>query len=631
VKASANESDAEFLRQEKVLSKWRETSAQAVKRARLQSPFFLLVVANKQADKFVEDAESEKLVKQRNTKGILERWQVPSVRKAMIVAWTVMVLTLIATQWQVQSENQIVCVTSNSDEIVRWALGTSANITSKIQLRRLTTVLSEGTELKKSDYDALNQEMTSFLWPWRDLPCDRVIVIVRASQLVDGRNPLHRYSNRTGSLLFLQHSESTLVIVNGTCDNMVRGIADHKTGRVEECKHSRGGTFLEFQHSKVSSNLVPSTTHIKDVPPMTSAEQYFNLLFTNELYQDPNDAHSGRFKLQSIASQSPYQFCQFGHKIIKDSFSGFQISLIGKEGAGKSTTARWLAHHLNTAESLTNSFSSARSGASFTRNFNQVELTPTLVLTDTMGFTELSPKFLCDIKRLLDGNLVSKAGEAMKWSETEMCKPETKFWLPLRWYYGWQDWCYYGKCNPINLQLQVHALLLVIPYTADSSNWAADVETINTFVSAMKSFVSTESTFDLMDRIVFAITNAPHDIVAFQSLVDKMSLPALDTFPITSSINTTLGNTKSEVIFITPETYHPILMRLQQKACKFFKDEVVSRSAQSGGSLSWRILQAVWSLWASLCLLILGISIWNFYCVQRTKASTVPQQSQKAD
>ena len=64
-------------------------------------------------------------------------------------------------------------------------------------------------------------------------------------------------------------------------------------------------------------------------------------------------------------------------------------------------------------------------GASFSRSFNMAELTSTFALADTMGLPELSPRYLCNIKEMLDGTLVQAAGDAMQWSAKESC---TRHW-----------------------------------------------------------------------------------------------------------------------------------------------------------------------------------------------------------
>lgn len=128
--------------------------------------------------------------------------------------------------------------------------------------------------------------------------------------------------------------------------DMVRGISDDRTGRIAECQHSRERTFQEFMAARAPSQLVPPTTKIKDVPLMTNPEEYFRLLFTPEVHESA-DAFSGR--LQARAQKAPVQACSFDDEtsqLIRESYPQFQIAVIGKEGAGKSTTARWLAHHL---------------------------------------------------------------------------------------------------------------------------------------------------------------------------------------------------------------------------------------------------------------------------------------------
>ena len=128
--------------------------------------------------------------------------------------------------------------------------------------------------------------------------------------------------------------------------DMVRGISDDRSGRIAECKHSRESTFQEFMATRVPSQLVPTTTKVKDVPLMTNPEEYFRLLFTREVYESADES-TGR--LQARARMAPVQACSFDNEtnlLIRKSYPQFQIAVVGKEGAGKSTTARWLAHHL---------------------------------------------------------------------------------------------------------------------------------------------------------------------------------------------------------------------------------------------------------------------------------------------
>jgi hypothetical protein len=203
---------------------------------------------------------------------------------------------------------------------------------------------------------------------------------------------------------------------------MIEGIDDARTGRMEECQHSRTATFEAFL--KTFSHSIPKTTPVKDIPPaaeLTSGQNHFELVFTNVEYDSPNDDHS--IQLETRGNQATDKVCQgFGDKesqMIRGNFSKFQIVLVGREAAGKSTTATWLAHHLKTAESQRNTFTSAKKGISFTRNFKRVKLTPTISVADTSGLPDWSFKYLCAIKRLLDGTLVENNGDALTWSENE--------------------------------------------------------------------------------------------------------------------------------------------------------------------------------------------------------------------
>jgi hypothetical protein len=508
------------------------------------------------------------------------------------------------------------------------ALGEAANSIKKhssIRLHKLTEVYSE--EVKASDSDLAVLGLKN--WSWWSPRCKRVVVIVDADSLVrgSGRNPLTKYTPRTRTREFLTHDLTTLAIVNATCKTMLQDISDDRIGRMEECQHSRTATFKEFL--KGLSHLIPKTTPVKDIPPaaeLSSGQNHFELLFTNVEYDSPNDHDNYSPKLQTRGNQATDKVCQFGHKesqMIRGNFPKFQIVLVGKEGAGKSTTATWLAHHLKTVESLRNMFTSASGDSSFTREFNMVQFTPTISVADTLGLPELKFKSLCGIKRLLDGTLVEKNGAAMKWSEHEdkMCKNS--------WLYVLSTWIFcvciagfslFGVCNYMypppngehsehanlvrrglkgglvvvflwilvyfgwrknvenvseltccesqiiqNRDLQAHAILFMIRYHPGDQK-----EIIRTFLQKMKQVVhhGSDFNFDVMNRMVFGISDAPSDDQKFNEWVKDLGLPAKDVFAIRwSSIST-------ENTFIPPGTLFPILKRLQEKACTFFLDEI---------------------------------------------------------
>jgi len=51
---------------------------------------------------------------------------------------------------------------------------------------------------------------------------------------------------------------------------------------------NRTETFDLFQRERVSRSLVPITTHVKDVPIMSSANEDFSLLFTEKVFDVPD-------------------------------------------------------------------------------------------------------------------------------------------------------------------------------------------------------------------------------------------------------------------------------------------------------------------------------------------------------
>ena len=135
-------------------------------------------------------------------------------------------LTLLAIPAEDRTHRTVVCVTSNSDAILDWAmaLGEKEGWKGKIRLRRLMTVLDEDIKLDSKDEMALKPKSPAVRWPFswfQEAPCDKVVIIVRAAQLASGRNPLHKYSSKTKTRLLLEHAETTLAVVNGTCEGTI--------------------------------------------------------------------------------------------------------------------------------------------------------------------------------------------------------------------------------------------------------------------------------------------------------------------------------------------------------------------------------------------------------------------------
>jgi len=564
-------------------------------------------------------------------------------------------------------DGSLVCVASHSDRHLSWAEMIHAaeikntfntehpHSISNIRLHKLTVVRSETVEVSDDDLAVLGKKM----WPcWWSSCCKRVVVIVDADSLVRGRNPLTKYSTRTSE--FLKHSGST---------------------------------------------IAPKTTPVKDIPPaaeLTSGQNHFELVFTNVEYDSPNDDHN--IQLETRGNQATDKVCQgFGDKesqMIRGNFPKFQIVLVGREAACKSTTATWLAHHLKTAESQRNTFTSANKGISFTRIFNMVKLTPTISVADTSGLPDWSFKYLCAIKRLLDGTLVENNRDALTWSENEDKKCKNSWFDVIMkihlyflfvsllvvgsylWLLGWDfcaasGWvmaanllrtlrgvgaidhlalarapyadaraqpetaqdllaqafrvaflvlCWSGlvtflfsgsggkNVNELtccesqmnqNRDLQAHAILFMVRYGDNE-------EEVSKFLMKMKTVVKRGSdfNFDMMDRMVFAFSDAPSDDETFKQLVKKLGLPSKDVFPISwSSIGT-------KNVFIPPDTLLPILKRLQEKACVFFSGEIEAGRVPKPFD---------WVFWMQV-VLVFGVVGVVLFMVPRLRRFLVPRQ-----
>ena len=124
---------------------------------------------------------------------------------------------------------------------------------------------------------------------------------------------------------------------------------------------------------------------------------------------------------------------------------------------------------------------------------------------------------------------------------------------------------------------------------------------------AMKDFKTGRSHSDLMDRIVFGIPKAPQDKIEFQRLVERMRLPRGDTFPIIAA--------GMDEIMIMPDMYVPIMKRLQEKACMFFRNKIENMNEKE--KEIWKmsgtdfIEEDAGSWWTSILILV----IFFIFCV----------------
>ena len=419
-------------------------------------------------------------------------------------------------------------------------------------------------------------------------------MILRASDLAYGRNPLGKFANADGSGKFVRHPHAIIAIVNATCDVMVQGITDHKPGRLEDCKYgSRNTTFVDFMDANWVSTLPKRSfdhsqkaggIQVRDVPHACSQQQYFDYLFKEEINVSKVDQDKG--KLLQYGRQTPREKCEFEAHFddrIRQHFQRFHFVLLGKEGAGKSHTARWLAFHLNAPQTILTSYASMKKQDSFTTTYNAGHLTSYITVTDTKGLDALSEKFLCHIKRILDGRLrslsVENPGDAMSWKQVEAgeCTDDKSKWKILK-----------DPDSEVNHDLRAHAALFLIrvPFNVNDGTILynhIEWDEIRALSRALTNFKMEGSEFNLMNRMVFGITGAPKNVSEFRAMVEKMGLPHDDTFALTSENTESHGH---EDPYILPDTYVRILRRLQEKACNFFQIEVRKMPVQTWW-LSW--------------------------------------------
>jgi len=175
----------------------------------------------------------------------------------------------------------LLCVASHWDRHQDWVenmfndAGATRNETLK-GFRIYKTVEVNNAQVRISDDDL------SVLGSAR---CNQVVVIVDAWVLVNGRNPLTRYLDHTGTRQFLTHPRSKVAIVNATCELMA-GIGynteDRKLEKETCLQGSRQKYFERF--CRHLSHLIPKTTPVVDIPPaelLPTGVAILDLLFTD--------------------------------------------------------------------------------------------------------------------------------------------------------------------------------------------------------------------------------------------------------------------------------------------------------------------------------------------------------------
>ena len=419
------------------------------------------------------------------------------------------------------------------------------------------------------------------------------------------RNPLEKHQQ---TRFYLQRSSATVLLVNGTCDLFIRLINDGRTGRDAECRFDRQKTFRDFRARHV--NHLTGSASVYDVPADRSTAAYFLKMFTqgpsggaaaphepkDTLPSDPQSAtphglnaaqHAA--ELAKLLATAPSSYCPSGRRL-HSTFPRFQFALVGHEGAGKSTTLYWLASHLGLPEALKNTFTSAESGASFTRGYNQVPFSASAVLADTMGLPNFHERYLCDLHHLMSGRNF-RPGEAMVWKGA--CPS------------------YFRRPTAPQPEAAAHALLFVLRYTEDP----AGIDELRSLIAAMRRFPG----LDLTDRVVFAVSHATDSHLRPRgtkwTFARALEVSELDLFPLNTA-ETVAGDGP---VFVPAGLYVPLARRLMEKACVFYNGAAPAEpepgpmaNGLAGALWVWYALRWVWLvvvyvvgwLWTVCCLVV---------------------------
>ena len=176
----------------------------------------------------------------------------------------------------------LLCVASNRVRHQDWVenmfndAGATRNETLKgFRIYKTVEVNNEQVRISDDDLSVLGSAR-----------CNQVVVIVDAWVLVNGRNPLTRYLDHTGTRQFLTHPRSKVAIVNATCELMAKNLgysAEARKLEKETCLQGSRQKYFE-RFCRELSHLIPKTTPVVDIPPaelLPTGVAILDLLFTD--------------------------------------------------------------------------------------------------------------------------------------------------------------------------------------------------------------------------------------------------------------------------------------------------------------------------------------------------------------
>jgi len=497
--------------------------------------------------------------------------------RKVVLVWTAIFVSSVILFMLVHSTRQSMCVTSTQTKNLDWMrfLFDEFRVQNnpKFSMLDLNPILTETSDFSLSD--KLNL--------WMGCP----LYLIESASRFKQRNPLEKYDQVRFYLDYSMFS-STLLLVNASCEDLIEIIGDMKTGSQAECLHQRQKLFNLFLRKHV--NHLVGKSRVIDIPAANDTQIYSNQIFIagrkpdfrKKAFDNLNGLEAGQADefddsmynveqhwqisqeaakgLVRTAAKTPYETCENAEPFLDRRFSRFQFAAVGLEGAGKSTTLFWLAHHLELSEEVKNSCASAKIGASFTRHLNPIKLAPhlkkrSMVLSDTMGLPGFEEQYVCEMKYLMDGKF-SKY-QPMYWNGN--C-PFTSISSMISGMFTKQK-----EYNPSD---EVHVLLFVINFIDESNE--EERKELRKIIKKMKMGVKGLFDSDLTQRMVFAVSRAVTADV--QEFARDIGISELDIFPL----NTAATLMEKTNVIVPPEVLLPIMTRLTQKACKYYAEELES-------------------------------------------------------